>query len=155
MTTTPKHVVPGRTRVLIHAAPRLLLIVAANALLQALLVVPSPWGTSISAIACALASLVVLTIAGMLAVRALGRQLPPADRTGTALHRAARTVRAHPWGVILTAVGTLALAVVCWLISLLAIAFLPGPLAVAVAWIGIGALACVPMAWWIRLARLP
>lgn len=144
---------PGIPRLLARAGWRLLAIVLANAALQALIVVPSPAGLGVVALACGIASLVVLVVAGMLAARALGASLPPARHDGRALERAGQTIRAHPWRFALAILGTIVAGLAGWLIGLITTAFLPGPLAVLVAWIGIGLIACVPFAVWVRLAR--
>jgi hypothetical protein len=126
---------------------QLMLIIVTNAVLQALLVLPSPWGTDARAVITAAGSLVVLIVAGVLAMRAIRRGAPSASLGTSIAH--------HPWRFIFAIFGTVLIAIVSWFIGLICIAFLPGPLAIAVAWLAIGALVCLPMTWFVRLKRLP
>lgn len=119
---------------------QLVAVIVMNALLQALLVAPSPWGTSLSALATAIGSLIVLGGSGYLAVRILRNGRPDRVRRSPT-----------PWRIMLLVIGTLFIAAICWPLALLSIAFLPGPVAIIVAWILIGALASLPISWWVHL----
>jgi hypothetical protein len=130
-----------------HRWIQLMLIIVTNAVLQAMLVLPSPWGTDAAAIITAAGSLSVLVVAGIFAVRAIRRSAPSASFGKSIAH--------HPWRFTVTIFGTLIIVMLSWLIGLICIAFLPGPLAVAVAWLVIGALVCLPITWFVRLTRLP
>jgi hypothetical protein len=125
---------------------RLSLIIVVNALLQVLLVLPSPWGTDSVAVIAGVGSLIVFVGVGVLAIRTI-RQ---GDPSSTLL----KSIANHPWRFIFAVLGTLIIAALCWLIALLCVAFLPGSLAIFIAWIAMGALACLPIYWFIKLRRM-
>jgi hypothetical protein len=147
--------VPRTLTMLRGAARPLLIAIIANAVLQSLLTLPSPSGMDLVAILCAVGSLVVLIAAVRLAARALARTLTSTPRQGTAWQRARNTVRTYPWRFVRVLIGSMALGALGWLVGLLVVVFLPGLLAIIVAWILIGMLACPIIAWWSRLAHMP
>lgn len=124
---------------------RLSLIIVVNALLQVLLVLPSPWGTDSVAVITGVGSLIVLVGAGVLAVRTIRQS----DSSSTLL----KSIANHPWRFIFAVLGALIIAALCWLIALLCVAFLPGSLAIFIAWIVMGALSCLPIYWFIKFRR--
>lgn len=121
------------------------LIVVANAVLQTVFVLPSPWGSGPLALATALGSALALVAAAVFVVRAL--------RTDAEERSMKRAIAARPWRFVMTLLGTVIVAGACWVIALLCVAFLPHPLAITVAWLLIGALACWVIAWWLGLRR--
>lgn len=126
--------------------PRLSLILVVNAMLQALLVIGSPWGTDAMAWLAALGSAVVMVGAALLAARTL--------RAGHSRRGIASTIATHPWRFAVAVFGALLIGAACWIIALVCVAFLPGLLAILTAWLLIGALACLPIAWWVRLSQV-
>lgn len=146
MTSTPT--TDATTR---RTAPTLIGIVLVNAALQTLLILPPGFG--LVPTLCAIASLLVMIGAAVLATRTIGNTMPSTPRQGSALRRAGDTVRTYPWRFIRILLGTAVLAALCWLVALLTIAFLPGPVAIFITWIVIGLVAWLLIRWWVRLSR--
>lgn len=124
---------------------RLVGVVLGNALLQTLLVMPAAGASGLVDLLTAIGSLIALVVAGVLAARVM-------RRGATTVNRRPSTAR-HRWRVVGTIVASVLIMVISWLIALLFIAFLPGPVAVAVTWLVVGTLACVAISLWVRLRR--